>query len=332
MSLESIEVFDKLANEALKLYAMHGNSIAKILQISENITYLVTNLETGVKSVMRIGRPGYHTKEELNAEIIWLKEIREYTPLIVAGAIKGVNRECVQEVSCSLTPNKKYHCVMYEFLEGEAPNENDEGNVVRQFVNLGETTGYLHKQVKMWNKGNDLKRFVWDYDSMIGTNPRWGKWQNAVDMNDEVENLLTKTSKTIEKRLISYGKGKDKFGLIHADLRLANLLVEGDQIKVIDFDDCGFGWFMHDMAASISFIEDRPIANELINSWIEGYSKVQKLQKEDINEIDTFVMQRRLQLMAWIASHYESDPVVELSKGFTEGTAILAEKYLKKYA
>lgn len=332
MSLESIDIFNKLASEALKLYAMHGNSIAKILQISENITYLVTNLNNGVKSVMRIGRPGYHTKDELDAELIWLKEIRKNTPLVVSGAIKGVNSEYVQEVSCSLTPNKKYYCVMYEFLEGNAPNENDEENVVKQFVNLGETTGYLHRQVKMWNKANDLNRFTWDYDSMIGTNPRWGKWQNAVDMTIEIEELLTRTSKMIRKRIINYGKCKDKFGLIHADLRLANLLIDGEQIKVIDFDDCGYGWFMHDMAASISFIEDKPIAKELINSWIEGYSKVQKLKKEDINEIDTFVMQRRLQLMAWLASHYESDPVVELSKGFTKGTVMLAEKYLEKYA
>ncbi|WP_078115869.1 phosphotransferase enzyme family protein [Clostridium beijerinckii] len=332
MALESIDIFNRLANEALKYYAMHENSIAKILQISENITYLVTNLVTGEKNVMRIGRPGYHTKDELDAELIWLKEIKENTPLVVAGAVKGMNGEYVHEVACELSPNKKYYCVMYEFLEGNAPSEDDEENVIRQFINLGEVTGYLHKQVKTWNNASKLKRFIWDYDSMLGTNPRWGKWQNAADINTEIEKLLTRTSKTINKRLINYGKGKDKFGLIHADLRLANLLIEGEQMKVIDFDDCGYGWFMHDMAASISFIEDKPIAKELIDSWIEGYSKVQKLQKEDINEIDTFIMQRRLQLMAWLASHHESDPVIELSKGFTEGTAVLAEKYLEKYA
>jgi Ser/Thr protein kinase RdoA (MazF antagonist) len=53
----------------------------------------------------------------------------------------------------------------------------------------------------------------------------------------------------------------------------------------------------------------------LIAAWIEGYLKVGRLTQEDMAEIDTFVMQRRLQLLAWIASHFDSDPVKELSIG-----------------
>ena len=119
--------------------------------------------------------------------------------------------------------------------------------------------------------------------------------------------------------------------MIHADLRLANLLIENGTVKVIDFDDCGFGWFLHDMASAVSFIEHKPITPSLIEAWISGYNKISVLRKEDIAEVDTFVMQRRLQLMAWLASHYESDPVKELSVGFADGTAALAEKYLSKF-
>ena len=42
-------------------------------------------------------------------------------------------------------------------------------------------------------------------------------------------------------RLARYGTGPDRFGLTHADLRIANLLVDGDRTIVIDFDDCGLG-------------------------------------------------------------------------------------------
>ena len=43
--------------------------------------------------------------------------------------------------------------------------------------------------------------------------------------------------------------------MIHGDLRLANLLVDGETTKVIDFDDCGFGWLMYDCATTVSFFE-----------------------------------------------------------------------------
>ena len=45
---------------------------------------------------------------------------------------------------------------------------------------------------------------------------------------------------------------------MHADIRLANLLVDGEHVRVIDFDDCGWSWFMYDFATTVSFIEDHP--------------------------------------------------------------------------
>ncbi|MCS6762501.1 MAG: phosphotransferase [Candidatus Devosia symbiotica] len=48
--------------------------------------------------------------------------------------------------------------------------------------------------------------------------------------------------------------GEDLYGLIHADMRLGNLLVDSDQVSLIDFDDCGF-CFTYDFAAAVSFHE-----------------------------------------------------------------------------
>lgn len=51
----------------------------------------------------------------------------------------------------------------------------------------------------------------------------------------------------------------------------------------------------------------------------------------DFEEIDTFILMRRLQLMAWLASHKESGPVEELSVGYLEGTIGLAERYIRLF-
>ena len=64
-------------------------------------------------------------------------------------------------------------------------------------------------------------------------------------------------------RLEAYGQGPDRFGLVHADIRLANLLVDGGHVRVIDFDDSGFTWFMYDFATTVSFMEDHPRVPEL---------------------------------------------------------------------
>jgi Ser/Thr protein kinase RdoA (MazF antagonist) len=116
---------------------------------------------------------------------------------------------------------------------------------------------------------------------------------------------------------------------VHADLRLANLLVSGDSLEIIDFDDCGFCWFAFDFAAAISFYELDPMIPELKRAWIAGYRTVADLDRKDEDEMGTFVMLRRIMLTAWLASHADSDPAKELGEGYVKGTATLAGQYLR---
>ena len=126
---------------------------------------------------------------------------------------------------------------------------------------------------------------------------------------------------------------RDRFGLTHADLRIANLLVDGDRTIVIDFDDCGLAWFMYDWATAVSFMEDHPQVPELQAAWVEGYRSVAPLSAEDEAELATFVMLRRLLLVAWIGSHHTfATEAAELGAGFTAGTCELAETYLADHS
>jgi Ser/Thr protein kinase RdoA (MazF antagonist) len=136
----------------------------------------------------------------------------------------------------------------------------------------------------------------------------------------------------LRRRLDAFGRGPERFGLVHADIRLANLLVDGDRVRVIDFDDCGFSWFMYDFATTVSFIEDHPQVPELKQAWIDGYRSLAPLAADDEAELDTFVMLRRLLLVAWIGSHHEfATEAAELGAGFTDGSCALAERYLSTH-
>lgn len=324
------EFFDKVASDALLKYSWNGEACAKLIVLSENATYMVKNKETDENmGVLRVSRPGYHTLSELESEMSWLRQINDYTPLIVANPINGKDGKPIQQVTGD--DGNIYFCVICDFLPGSEPDESNPAKMVKDFEMLGETTAYLHRQASIWNGTKTIDRMEWNYDNIIGDTAAWGRWQDFEGMTPEAEEFLEEACRIIKKRLKRYGRNQNNWGLIHADLRLANILVEGDTIKVIDFDDCGMGWYLHDLASSISFIEHKEIVPDLINSWLKGYKKVMPFTDTDFEEIDTFILMRRLQLMAWLASHKESGPVAELSVGFLEGTIGLAERYIRLF-
>jgi Ser/Thr protein kinase RdoA (MazF antagonist) len=109
-------------------------------------------------------------------------------------------------------------------------------------------------------------------------------------------------------------------------------LIDGDAVKVIDFDDCGFGWYMYDAATPVSFYEHEPQVPALIDAWKTGYRKAGVLTAEDEAEIPTFIMLRRLLLVAWIGSHAETDLAKSMGLPYTEGTIALCENYLSRFA
>lgn len=91
---------------------------------------------------------------------------------------------------------------------------------------------------------------------MVGSNAHWGHWKHARHLQRNHWSLIEQVVGDIEKHPSNYNQQASRFGLIHADLRLANLLVDGELTRIIDFDDCGFGWYLHDLASALSSHED----------------------------------------------------------------------------
>ena len=176
-----------------------------------------------------------------------------------------------------------------------------------------------------------IARPVWDCDTTLGPHALWGDWRVFVGFTPQEKELLERAERRIRTALAAYGKPRERFGLIHADMRLANLLVEGDILKLLDFDDCAYSWHLFDLAASLSFIEARPDVPDLIAAWLEGYrdaSTVHPLEEVDMAVIPSLIMMRRLQLTAWLATRHDSDPVPALLSTWKQDTLALAARYL----
>jgi Ser/Thr protein kinase RdoA (MazF antagonist) len=323
------DVLDRVTRCAQRALAEHGCSpgaTVTLLNVSENATYLIDDPASG-PSVLRVHRLGYHTHEEILSELAWMDALRAEagvrTPRVLPAPdgrrIVGV----VDEAS-----GEQRHCVRFEFLAGTEPAEDS----VPHFTELGEITARMHRHARHWRRPDGFTRFHWDYDAAFGRHARWGRWQDGIGVGPAEREILGQLDATLRARLAAFGTGPERYGLVHADTRLANLLVDGDAVSVIDFDDSGFSWYLYDIGTSVSFFEHQPQVPALVDAWLSGYRRVLDLPAEDEAEIWTFILYRRLLLVAWIGSHSAVDIARELGAGYTRDSCDLAESYLARLA
>ena len=69
----------------------------------------------------------------------------------------------------------------------------------------------------------------------------------------------------------------------------------------------------------------------LLDAWVRGYRRGGSLSAEGESEIETFVMLRRLLLVAWIGSHSETELAQSMGIAYTRGTLPLCERYLSRF-
>ncbi len=316
------------ADETVVAAALGRHGLAaptwRLINLSENATYLVEDPGTGFTGVLRVHRPDYHTHRAISSELDWLADLGAHTPVATPSVIPDRDGERVATVHVR---GRDRYAVLFELLPGAAPDEN--ALRADDFETLGGITALMHRHARGWTRPPTFERFSWDWHHSLGGAPRWGRWQDGIGVGPAEGALLAEAADLVRARLRDYGTGSDRYGLVHADLRLANLLVDGDAVNVIDFDDCGFSWFMYDFGAAVSFIEHDPRLPEWEDAWLRGYRREEPVAAAEEQMLATFVMMRRLLLVAWLGSHSHSRECQEIGPGYTAASCALAEHYLR---
>ena len=295
-----------------------------LLNVSENATFALSDSASGRELVLRVHRIGYSSSEEIRSELAWINALRSDAVIETAAPIPSSDGNLVRTLQ-SPSGRPPRLAVAFERLPGEAPEAGSDA--ASWFERLGELTARLHLHARSWRRPPDFRRRSWDIDAMVGPNGHWGSWRLAPGLDQPGTRAIERALALITRRIEEFGVGPERFGLVHADLRLANLLVSGNTLRIIDFDDCGFSWFLYDFASAVSFIEHEPIVPQLLKAWTDGYCQVAPLSWQERAEIPTFVILRRILLTAWLASHAEIPFARQFGPSYTAGTVALAESF-----
>lgn len=304
-----------LLRPLLPRYGLAAESPLRLLNRSENETWLA-----GDALVMRLHRQGYHSRAEIASELVWLSALQDLPGLRCVAPVADDAGNVLQEAEG-------------RYVVGFAPIAAQElrmgDDLARWFGPLGEISARLHAQSCTWMRPPGFTRKRWDLETILGKDPHWGHWRDAHGLDTAGATVLARVAQDLGRRLEGYGTGPEVFGLVHADLRLTNVMQDGEGLWVIDFDDCGFSWWMYDLAAAVSFIETDARVPGLVAAWCAGYQRAGAIRPEDRAMIPTLIMLRRVLLTAWLGSRADSDTAQALGgPAFTAGTVDLADRFL----
>jgi len=174
---------------------------------------------------------------------------------------------------------------------------------------LGRLMAELHRFAADWQPPEGFKRFHWDWDGLMGETGLGHPIDELVSsMPKQYQKPVAEVSDQVQAVMESFGKGSDAYGMIFADMYMENVLFKAEEPRAIDFEDCGFGYWMYDIGTLMSqcwWTEERERFRE---AFLEGHSRVLSLSESQLAHLELFVATQYAVALLWSSAFIKHDP------------------------
>lgn len=315
-SLSRREQLGRLRRVGRTALASYGLEHARLTlqRYEQNTTFRVD--ARGGRYLLRINRPRVHTPDTIGSEMAWLSALRRDTDLGVPEPVAARDGSFVVVARDPGVPEPRV-CVLLHWLDGWFINQR---LAPAHLWRVGALAGELDKHAATWTAPSGFLRPRVDtltndakVDSIARSAAlaRHGDHPTAEDANRAlqlVEALVSTDDAALFARALEAVRATTRtladengaFGLIHGDLHHENFLFHRGEARAIDFDDCGWGFHLYDLAVTLSELESRPRYKELRDALLEAYAEIHPLPDNHVIHLSALFILRRMQLLLWV--------------------------------
>lgn len=287
-----IEQFQHLGEATLRCY---GITDASLLFISDTCSIVFRVDAPDQQYTLRIDPfpSNPDSLSMLEAELLWLAALRKDTTLAVPEPVPAQDGTLVQIVSTQHLP-EGYPVTLLKWMPGELIENQPTPDILAQ---MGAFMAQLHRHAEQFRFPEGVTRAHTAWDKLA-------YWQNPENdttktITPEQRDLCSRASERLLTEIEQIGT-QEEYGLIHADLHLANCLLHEGRLGVIDFADCRFAAYFYDMAVPLTYLDERPDYGELKAAFFEGYASERSLPEHYEAAVQTFMVARAIDIIEWI--------------------------------
>ena len=326
---ESSASLRELAFQATAAWGLRAKSISLIKQ-RENAVYKLQT-EDDELFALRVHRAGYHTDASLNSEFVWMQALQEAGINVPTFLLSLSNDVVVTTSHASLDAPRQVDIL--HWIDGQQLGSVEEGlgdngeEISKIYSVIGKAMAQLHIHSSTWSTPAGFTRHSWDAAGLVGEEPFWGRFWELTSLSPENRKLILRARAAAAEKLAQLPKTPAHFGMIHADLVPENILIADGEIRLIDFDDAGFGWYLFDIATALYFIQDEPNYGLAKAALLSAYQEIRELPQEELDNLPLFLLVRSFTYLGWVHTRPGSKEAQELAPMLIEMCLAAVARY-----
>jgi Ser/Thr protein kinase RdoA (MazF antagonist) len=303
----------QLARAALDAYGLRGARLT-FLRYFANITYRVDvpgPVPRGDSSgpylpnryLLRVLLSNHW--EYAKGEMTWLRALSHEAALPVPEPVPTLAGELLTRITTPGVPEGRIVSLM-RWVDGRKRTTELRPRHLRA---LGRLIARLHAFAAGWQPPEGFERYVWDWEGLLGGRGFGYTVEELVaSMPEHLQEPFQLVSSEARAVMEDLGKGPDAYGLIHGDTYLENLLFKAGQVFPIDFEDCGFGYWLWDIAVALSQQPWTESWYRRRDAFLEGYAQVFPLPEPQLGHLNLFMAADYATGVLWASSFIQDDP------------------------
>ncbi len=284
-------------------------------------------------AALRVHRSGYHQPEAIRSELVWMAHLAA-NGLKVPKPLANGDGAHLSEITMD---GQVYFVDLLIWLDGTPLGNSMDAlgcskpELAQIFFNLGAAMAQMHSVSDAWTMPEDFVRHAWDREGFVGDNPFWGAFWNASELSAGQRDILFKVRRKAAIDLDTLQRAGADYGLIHADFVRQNILLAGTDVRLIDFDDSGFGFRMYDLATALVKNRAEPHYDVIKASLFDGYRSRRTISEGDEQYLDLFLALRDFAYLGWMDARRGEPGVEERMPQIRAATMEAAHGFLETF-